>query len=109
MIDADELAAMKRSAWLINVARGEMIDKAALIDALEARRIAGAFLDTVEPEPLPADEPLWSAPNVIHSMHLAGRSQTRMFQRAAALFLDNLAAFRNGRPMRNLVDLDTGY
>lgn len=109
MIGAGELAAMKRSAWLINVARGEMVDKAALIDALEARRIAGAFLDTVEPEPLPADDPLWSAPNVIHSMHLAGRSQTRMFQRAAALFLDNLEAFRNGRPMRNLVDLDTGY
>lgn len=109
MIGADELAGMKRSAWLINVARGEMVDKAALIDALDARRIGGAFLDTVEPEPLPADDPLWSAPNVIHSMHLAGRSQTRMFERAATLFLDNLEAFRNGRPMRNLVDLDTGY
>ncbi|MGN6268276.1 MAG: D-2-hydroxyacid dehydrogenase [Sphingomonas sp.] len=109
MIGADELAAMKRSAWLINIARGDMVDKAALIDALEKRRIAGAFLDTVDPEPLPADDPLWSAPNAIHSMHLAGRSQTRMFQRAAALFLDNLAAFREGRPIRNTVDLGAGY
>lgn len=109
MIGADELAAMKRSAWLINIARGDMVDKAALIEALSARRIAGAFLDTVDPEPLPSDDPLWSAPNTIHSMHLAGRSQTQMFQRAGALFLDNLAAFRAGRPMRNVVDLDAGY
>ncbi|TPG39007.1 D-2-hydroxyacid dehydrogenase [Sphingomonas koreensis] len=109
MIGAGELAAMKSSAWLVNIARGDMIDKAALIEALAARRIAGAFLDTVDPEPLPADDPLWSAPNAIHSMHLSGRSQTRMFQRAAALFLDNLAAFREGRPMQNVVDLDRGY
>ncbi|MGN6278835.1 MAG: D-2-hydroxyacid dehydrogenase [Sphingomonas sp.] len=109
MIGADELAAMKRSAWLINIARGDMVDKAALIHALQARRIAGAFLDTVDPEPLPSDDPLWSAPNTIHSMHLAGRSQTRMFQREGALFLENLAAFRAGKPMRNVVDLDAGY
>ena len=109
MIGADELAAMKRSAWLINIARGDMVDTAALIDALTTGRIAGAFLDTVDPEPLPPDDPLWSAPNTIHSMHLAGRSQTAMFQRGAALFLDNLAAFRAGRPMRNVVDLDAGY
>ena len=109
MIGADELAAMKSSAWLINIARGDMIDKAALIAALNACRIAGAFLDTVDPEPLPADDPLWSAANAIHSMHLSGRSQTKMFQRAAALFLENLDAFRAGRPMRNTVDLAAGY
>ncbi|MGN6621641.1 MAG: D-2-hydroxyacid dehydrogenase [Sphingomonas sp.] len=109
MIGAEELAAMKSSAWLINIARGDMIDKAALIAALDARRIAGAFLDTVDPEPLPADDPLWTAANTIHSMHLSGRSQTRMFQRAATLFLENLDAFRAGRPMRNTVDLAAGY
>jgi phosphoglycerate dehydrogenase-like enzyme len=109
MIGMDELAAMKRSAWLVNIARGDMVDKATLIDALTSGQIAGAFLDTVDPEPLPPDDPLWSAPNAIHSMHLAGRSQTTMFQRGAALFLDNLAAFRAGRPMRNVVDLDAGY
>jgi phosphoglycerate dehydrogenase-like enzyme len=109
MIGAPELAAMKNSAWIVNMARGDMIDQPALIDALERRRIAGAFLDTVDPEPLPAGHPLWSALNTLHSMHLSGRSQTSMFPRAAALFLDNLDAFRNGRPMRNIVDLAAGY
>jgi phosphoglycerate dehydrogenase-like enzyme len=109
MIGADELAAMKPSAWLINIARGDMVDQQALIAALSARNIAGAFLDTVHPEPLPVDHPLWTAPNVLHSMHLSGRSQTKMFHRAAALFLDNLDAYLAGKPMRNVVDLDAGY
>jgi phosphoglycerate dehydrogenase-like enzyme len=109
MIGAGEIAAMKRSGWLINVARGDMIDQDALIEALTARRIAGAFLDTVHPEPLPPEHPLWSAPNVIHSMHLSGRSQTKMFLRSAALFLDNLEAFMAGQAMKNVVDLEAGY
>lgn len=109
MIGAAELAAMKTTAWLVNIARGDMVDQDALIEALTARRIAGAFLDTVHPEPLPPEHPLWTAPNTIHSMHLSGRSQTSMFQRGADLFLDNLDAFIAGRPMRNVVDLDAGY
>ncbi|MFC3580153.1 D-2-hydroxyacid dehydrogenase [Sphingomonas hylomeconis] len=109
MIGTDELAAMQRSAWLINIARGDMVDQDALIAALTARRIAGAFLDTVDPEPLPADHPLWGAPNVLHSMHLSGRSQTKMFQRAAALFVTNLDAYLAGAPMQNVVDLEAGY
>jgi len=109
MIGADELAAMQRSAWLINIARGDMVDQDALIDALDRQTIAGAFLDTVDPEPLPPEHPLWTAPNVIHSMHLAGRSQTKMFRRAAELFLRNLARFQAGQPMENVVDLEAGY
>jgi phosphoglycerate dehydrogenase-like enzyme len=109
MIGAAELATMKPTAWLINIARGDIVDQHALIDALKARRIAGAFLDTVHPEPLPPDDPLWSAPNTIHSMHLSGRSQTKMFQRATKLFIDNMAAFVAGHPMTNVVDLDAGY
>ena len=109
LIGAAELTAMKPGAWLINVARGDMIDQSALIEALEKRRIAGAFLDVVDPEPLPAEHPLWTAPNVIHSMHLSGRSQTKMFMRAAALFLENASAFVEGRSMKNVVDLDAGY
>ena len=109
MIGTDELAAMQRSAWLINIARGDMVDQDALIAALTARRIAGAFLDTVDPEPLPADHPLWTAPNVLQSMHLSGRSQTKMFQRAAALFVKNLEAYLAGGPMQNVVDLEAGY
>ena len=109
MIGADELAAMKPSAWLINIARGDMVDQDALIGALTARKIAGAFLDTVAPEPLPADHPLWTTPNVLLSMHLSGRSQTKMFLRAAALFAENLDAYVTGKPMKNVVDLDAGY
>lgn len=109
MIGADELAAMKDSAWLINIARGDMIDQDALIAALKAKTIAGAFLDPTDPEPLPADHPLWDAPNTMITMHLSGRSQTKMFQRAAALFVENLGALREGRPLRNTVDLDAGY
>lgn len=109
LIGKAELAAMKPGAWVVNIARGDMVDQEALIEALEKRRIAGAFLDTVTPEPLPPEHPLWTAPNTLHSMHLSGRSQTRMFQRAAALFLDNLDAYLTDRPMRNVVDLDAGY
>jgi phosphoglycerate dehydrogenase-like enzyme len=109
LIGAAELTAMKSTAWLINIARGDMVDQDALIEALSKRRIAGAFLDVVTPEPLPADHPLWSAPNTIHTMHLSGRSQTKMFQRATALFLQNLRAFMAGEPMTNVVDLDAGY
>jgi phosphoglycerate dehydrogenase-like enzyme len=109
MIGADELAAMKRSAWLINIARGDMIDDAALIAALTDGTIAGAFLDPTTPEPLPADHPLWDAPNAIITMHLSGRAQTKMFQRTAALFLRNLTAFRAGAAMENVADLDAGY
>jgi phosphoglycerate dehydrogenase-like enzyme len=109
MIGTDELAAMKPGAWLINIARGDMVDQPALIAALEGGRIGGAFLDVTDPEPLPPDHPLWTAPNTIHSMHLSGRSTQRMFQRAAALFVENANAFMAGKPMRNVVDLDAGY
>lgn len=109
LIGAPELAAMKPAAWLVNMARGDMVDQEALIRALNHGAIAGAFLDTTEPEPLPPDHPLWTAPNVIHSLHLSGRSQTTMFQRAGRLFLENLAAFVAGRPLANVVDLTAGY
>lgn len=109
MIGADELAAMKRTAWLINIARGDMIDDDALLAALGERRIAGAFLDPTNPEPLPFNHPLWSAPNCMITMHLSGRSQTKMFQSAAERFLENLGAYRAGRPMQHVADLDAGY
>jgi len=108
-IGAAELGAMRPGAWLVNIARGAMVDQDALVDALAAGAIGGAFLDPTDPEPLPAGHPLWSAPNCLISMHLSGRSQTTMFARGARLFLHNLAAFREGRPLRNVVDLAAGY
>ena len=109
MIGASELEAMKSSSWLINIARGDMIDDDALLAALHGGTIGGAFLDPTNPEPLPSDHPLWKAPNCMITMHLSGRSQTKMFQRAAAMFLRNLEAFRAGAPMENVADLDRGY
>ena len=109
LIGADELAAMKASARLVNIARGTLIDQGALIAALEAGQIAGAHLDVTDPEPLPPEHPLWKAPNTMITMHLSGRAQTRMFERAARLFLDNLARHRSGEPLINQVDLDLGY
>lgn len=109
LIGADELAAMKPEAILVNIARGECVDQDALIAALKGKSIAGAFLDVTTPEPLPADHELWTLPNVQISMHLSGRAQNRMFQRAAALFADNLGRYVRGEALVNEVDLALGY
>ncbi len=109
MIGAAELARMKPEAVLMNFARGSIVDQEALVSALKNKRIAAAFLDVTDPEPLPPDHPLWSLDNVHISMHLSGRSQTRMFERAAERFLDNLARFRAGERLQFQVDLNTGY
>ncbi|MBB3860586.1 phosphoglycerate dehydrogenase-like enzyme [Novosphingobium hassiacum] len=109
MIGAAELAAMKPTATLINVARGSVIDQDALVAALTAGRPGSAFLDVTTPEPLPADHPLWSLPNAHVSMHLSGRSQTRMFERSVTRFLENLDRFGRGEPLQPQVDLSLGY
>ena len=109
MIGQAELGAMKPSAFVVNIARGGLIDQPALIAASAAGRIAGAFLDVTDPEPPPTDDPIWSTPGIVMTCHTSGRSQTRMSERAAVLFLDNLARWREGRPLRNLVDLELGY
>ena len=109
MIGPAELAAMKPSATLINVARGSVVDQEALTQALINKTIGAAFLDVTSPEPLPADHPLWQLPNAHISMHLSGRSQTKMFERAAERFFANLQRYRNGEPLTHQVDLDAGY
>ena len=109
MIGATELAAMKPGAVLVNIARGSVVDQDALVEALKARSIAAAFLDVTEPEPLPADHPLWRLDNAHITMHLSGRAQTLMFPRSASRFLENLARYRAGEPLRHRVDLALGY
>ncbi|ASK86806.1 D-2-hydroxyacid dehydrogenase [Sphingorhabdus sp. SMR4y] len=109
MFGAEEFAAMKSSAWLVNVARGSLVDQDALLAALNDKAIGGAALDVADPEPLPADHPLWDAPNCIITMHLSGVAQTRMFQRAAARFVENLKRYRNGEDMIAVADFDRGY
>ena len=109
MLGAAEFAAMKRGAMLVNVARGSVVDQDALVQALLAGQLGGAFLDVTEPEPLPAEHVLWTMDNVHLSMHLSGRSQTRMFERSGQRFLDNLARWRAGQPLLHQVDLALGY
>jgi phosphoglycerate dehydrogenase-like enzyme len=109
MIGAAELAAMKPSAVIVNVARGTVIDQDALVDALKNQRIAAAFLDVTEPEPLPADHPLWALPNAHLTMHLSGRAQSKMFLRAAERFVANLKRWQSGEKLEHQVDLTLGY
>jgi phosphoglycerate dehydrogenase-like enzyme len=109
MIGAEELAAMKRSAVLLNVARGSVVDQDALVRALQERSIGAAFIDVMEPEPLPPDHVLWTLDNAHVTMHLSGRSQDRMVERAAQRFIDNLARYRAGDSLHYQVDLTQGY
>lgn len=100
LVDAAALARLPAGAHLVNVARGEVVDEAALIDVLRAGRLAGAYLDVFAHEPLPPDSPLWSLPGVIATPHSAGFSDGNA-ARVEALFLDNLARWRAGQPLRN--------
>jgi glyoxylate reductase len=98
LIDADALARMKRSALLVNTARGGVVDQDALREALLAGTIAGAALDVTDPEPLPADHPLLDAPNLLVVPHV-GSATVRTRARMAAMAVDNLLAALDGRPM----------
>jgi phosphoglycerate dehydrogenase-like enzyme len=108
MIDAAALRAMRSSAYLVNIARGAIIDEAALLTALREGWIAGAALDTFETEPLPPESPFWSLPNVFITPHCSALSP-RLRQRAIALFLDNLTRYQKRQPLRNVVDKEAGY
>jgi phosphoglycerate dehydrogenase-like enzyme len=109
MIGSDELLAMKKSAVLLNVARGSVIDQEALVEALKNRVIHAAFLDVTTPEPLPPEHPLWTLDNAHITMHLSGRSQSQMVPRSNQRFLENLERFRLGQPLQHQVDLLLGY
>jgi phosphoglycerate dehydrogenase-like enzyme len=109
MIGEAELAMMKPTATIINIARGEVIDQNALVAALTGKTIGAAFLDVTTPEPLPVDHPLWALPNAHISMHLSGRAQTLMFQRSADRFIENLSRWERGEPVEPQVDLVRGY
>lgn len=109
MIGADELAKMKSDAVIVNIARGAVIDQQALVEALKAKQIGGAFLDVTTPEPLPADHELWTLDNAHITMHLSGRAQDKMFQRSADRFLENLQKYLAGEPVAPIFDPRVGY
>ncbi len=108
LIGEPELLAMKRTAYLVNIARGGIVDEEALIRALSEDRIAGAGLDVFTKEPLPPDSRLWDLPNVIISPHVAGVRDDYVVL-AVDLFCENLRRYLDGREMLNVVDKKRGY
>lgn len=108
LIGERQLQAMKASALIFNIGRGGTIDEAALIRALQEKRIAGAGLDVVAQEPLPAASPLWELENVIISGHYAGATPVYE-ERAMPIFLDNLRRYLADEPLHNIVDKTLGY
>jgi phosphoglycerate dehydrogenase-like enzyme len=109
LIGAAEFTAMKADAVLINFARADIVDEAALIEALREKRIAAAVLDVTEPEPLPPAHPLWQLDNAHLTMHLSGIPTPASLRRAAERFARNCGRFRNGEPLEAQVDLELGY
>ena len=107
-ISKEIIARLKPTAWVMNIARGAIIDEPALIDALREGRIAGAALDVFATEPLPPDSPLWSLENVILTPHTSGNSP-KAGERSLALFAENLRRYKAGEPLLNQVDYAVGY
>jgi phosphoglycerate dehydrogenase-like enzyme len=108
LIGAAELAALRPTARLVNVGRGELVDEAALIEALRRGALAGAALDVFEREPLPPSSPLWDLPGVVVSPHMSA-DVIGWRESLADLFLDNLRRWCAGQPLRNVVDKSVGY
>jgi phosphoglycerate dehydrogenase-like enzyme len=108
MIDGRALEAMKPGAWLINVARGRLVDERALVAALREGRIGGAVLDTFREEPLAPTSPFYDLPNVIVTPHTSW-SSGRVLDRSVELFCDNLRRYAAGEPLLNVVDPSAGY
>ena len=108
LMNAARLARMKPSAYLLNVARGSLVDELALFTALREHRIAGAALDVASEEPLPESSPLWTLENCFLTPHLSGASDA-LWERQAELLFDNLDRWFSGRDLRNRVDLNRGY
>ncbi len=108
LLDETKLRLMKPDAYLIVVSRGGIVDEAALLKLLEEGKFAGVALDVTEQEPLPEDSPLWEAPRLILTPHLAGASAPKE-RRVIEIFRENLIRYQNGDPMLNVVDKAKGY
>lgn len=108
LIGEAELKRMKKSAILVNIGRGGLVDEPALVRALQEGTVAGAGLDVFETEPLPEDSPLWGLENVIITPHMAGDTP-HYDERALEIFLDNLRRYTQGEPLTHVVDKQAGY
>jgi phosphoglycerate dehydrogenase-like enzyme len=103
LVSRERLARMKPTALLVNLARGGIVDESALLEALREGRLAGAAFDVFATEPLPADSPLWDAPNLWITPHMAGGFPE------IRLFAENVARLERGEPVRNAIDRERGY
>ena len=108
LLSATVIGRLRPHAWIVNIARGAIIDEPALIAALREHRIGGAALDVFAVEPLPADSPLWALENVIVTPHVSG-SSPRVRERSLALVVENVRRFKAGEPLLNVVDPAVGY
>src|SRR5271157_417489 len=108
LIGAEEIALMKPGARLINVARGSLLDEAALLEALEGGKLGGAALDVAANEPLPPESPLWKAPNLMITPHTSAISD-RLWERETSLLMEQLDRWFDGRELTNRVDFSRGY
>lgn len=110
LFDRDAFAAMKEGAYFLNVGRGSSVDSLALAEALNSGHLAGASVDVTDPEPLPADHPLWCARNILVTPHISGGDHLpETVERIVGIAADNLGRFVNGQELRNVVDLRAGY
>jgi len=108
MIGARELASLPQGAFVVDISRGGVIEHQALLEALRNGYLGGAALDVFPSEPLPADSPLWTLPNVILTPHISGFSPAYDW-RAVDLFVDNLTRYLNNLPLYNRINPELGY
>lgn len=110
ILSRERIARLNSQAFVINVGRGSAIDQEALVEALQNRRIAGAALDVMTPEPLPADHPLWDCPNTIITPHVSGNDALKSTQEAdVSMFLSDLELYAANKPLKYLVNRKAGY
>ncbi len=107
-VGAGEFSAMRKGAYFFNVSRGGVVDEAALVEALQSGRLAGAGLDVFAEEPLPANSPLWGMPNVIITPHIAAASPETE-ARTHDILVENTRRYAAGRPLLNQVDVTRGF
>jgi phosphoglycerate dehydrogenase-like enzyme len=109
VMDRRRLALLPKDAGVVNIGRGELLDQNALCDLLDAGHLSGAVLDVFEREPIPPGDRLWTTPNLIVSPHTSADDPGTYNANSLDLFLDNLQAWRDGRPMPNRFDIERGY
>ena len=110
VLSRERIALLGPQALVVNVGRGSAIDQPALVEALTARRLAGAALDVMEPEPLPPDHPLWQCPNTILTPHVSGNMALGLTcDLDVDMFCRDLGRYAAGEPLENLVDRSRGY